>query len=84
MISKKILEYKERGQLDDIMTKWMKTKCMTKDAVHPTSQKFKISHFSGLIILLVCTFIFSVMVLFGESWISRKIEKSLDYSLESE
>jgi len=84
MISKKILEYKERGQLDDFMTKWTKSKCITQEVVNPTSQKYRIVHFSGLIILLACTLIFSIIILLGESWISKKNMKSSDYSLENE
>lgn len=83
MISKKILEYKERGQLDDFMTKWTKSKCITQEVVNPTSQKYRIVHFSGLIILLACTVIFSVIVLLFESWASKKITNSSDYSFES-
>ena len=83
MISKKILEYKEKGLLDDIITRWIKSKCVTQNAVNPTSQKYRIAHFSGLIILLACTVIFSVIVLLFESWASKKITNSSDYSFES-
>ena len=83
IISKKILEYKEKGQLDDIMKKWIKSKCITQKAVNPTSQKYRIAHFSGLIIVLAGSLIFSIVVLLGESWISKKIKKSSKYELES-
>ena len=83
MISKKILEYKETGVFDSIMTKWIQTKCVSQGAANPTSQKYRIAHFSGLIILLSCTSIFSLILLLLECWISSKIKKASDYSLES-
>ena len=83
MMSKKILEYKEKGQLDNIMIKWIKSKCITQKTVNPTSQKYRIAHFSGLIALLACTLIFSMIILLGESWISKEIKKSSNYKLKN-
>ena len=83
MISKKILEYKEKGLLDDIMTRWMQSKCITQNAANPTNQKYRIAHFSGLIILFACVSVFSIIVLLTECWISKKIRKASNYSFGS-
>ena len=83
MISKKILEYKETGVFDSIMKKWMHTKCISQGAASPTSQEYRIAHFTGLLILLSCISIFTLILLLIECWISTKIKKTLDYSLEN-
>ena len=82
IVSKKILEYKEKGLFDNIMKKWIQTKCIGESAVHLTSQKYTIAHFSGLIVLLSCASIFSIIVLLFECWISKRIKSSSGYSLE--
>ena len=83
MISKKILEYKEKGLLDDIITRWMQSKCITQNAANPTSQKYRIAHFSGLIIIFACVVVFSTILLLIECWVSKKIGKPTEYSFES-
>ena len=82
MISRKILEYKEKGLLDDIMTKWVQTKCTSQNVVNPKSQRYGITNFSGLVILFTCVLVFSITMLFIECWASKRTKKSLDYSLE--
>ena len=83
IVSKKILEYKEKGLFDNIMTKWIQTRCISESAVHLTSQKYTIGHFSGLMILLCCFSILSVILLLFECLISKRMKSSSDYSLKS-
>ena len=82
MVSKKILQYKEKGFFDDVTTKWIKTSCTDKSSINLTSQKYKIENFSGLVIIFICLLIVSAIILIIESWIFKWKKKSSSYSFE--
>ena len=77
IISEKILQYKERGLIDDTKAMWVQTSCLTQNFINPTSHKYRISHFSGLVIFIIVVLIFSMFMVLAECWISKKMKKLL-------
>ena len=80
IISRKILEYKEKGFFDDVTKRWIHSSCTSQSTVTLTNHKFKIKDFSGLILVFIVVLIVSIIILLVERLIFKWKTKTSKYS----
>lgn len=80
IISKKILEYKEKGFFENTEKRWMLSVCTSKDTINNKSYKYRIENFSGLIVIFACSLMVSVLALLVERSISNRRKQFSRYS----
>ncbi|XP_065053994.1 glutamate receptor ionotropic, NMDA 2B-like [Rhopilema esculentum] len=83
LISRKILEYKEKAILASDYERWMHSKCSSETGTTVTNHKFTITHFGGLVVILSLSFLASLVVLMFEKLFFMRKECLQKYSLHA-